>query len=268
MKLRLFNLTASGDKEVNEDFMAHIIDNDFALFVVADGLGGHMSGDKASRYFTEGFIEQAPNFTGKINDNPEAVFDDWFNAAVIEMANKFGDDETAANAHTTCAILFINNDLVVTLHCGDSRIYRMEPKEILWRSKDHSKMQNLIDLGKISEDEIRTMPEQHQITRSVTVNIRKKPEIKVYPPVRVGETFVLCSDGFWGHTKESEFLQLAQSATDKKALIRQMQMVYYRANGSSDNITVQMIKIDRLKTLNPKRYVFTDRFFSSKSQID
>ena len=244
MKLRVIDLSARGDKSVNEDFMAHIIHQDFALFVVADGLGGHLSGAKASQYFTEGLIEQATNFARIISDAPVRVFNDWFNAAIIEMANKFGQDETANDAHTTCAILYINDDLVMTAHCGDSRIYRLVPEKILWRSKDHSKVQALLDCGEISEDDVKDMPEQHRITRSVTVKNRHDPTIKIYPPVKVGDTFVLCSDGFWVHTKDSEFLQMAQANSDKETVSKHMQMAYVRANGFSDNITVQMVKVE------------------------
>lgn len=244
MKLRLFNLSACGDKPVNEDFMAHIIHEDFALFVVADGLGGHLSGAKAAQYFTEGLIEQAPNFASNISDVPVSVFKDWFNAAISEMANKFGEDETVVDAHTTCAVLYINDDLVLTAHCGDSRIYRMLPEKILWRSKDHSKIQGLIDSGEIGEDEIKNMPNLHHITRSITVNNRHKPTIKIYPPVKVGDTFVVCSDGFWVLMKESDFLQLAQQDSDKETLAKYMQIAYVRADGKSDNITAQMVKVD------------------------
>lgn len=244
MKLRLFNLSATGDKSTNEDFMAHLIRDDFALFVVADGLGGHLSGAKASRYFSEGLIEEAGNFAHKISDDPVTSFKRWFNAAVDQMANKFGDDDSAADAHTTCAILFVNDDLVMTVHCGDTRLYRMLPEKILWHSKDHSLIQDLIDSGETRESDIDGSSGQQFITKSVTVKNEQKPEIKIYPPIRDGDTFVLCTDGFWCQIKDSEFLQLAQPTADKDTLIKLMQMAYVRADGRCDNITVQLVKVD------------------------
>lgn len=223
--------------------MAHAITDDYALFVVADGLGGHSAGDKASRYFCQGLLALLPVYAKKMAQAPYKTMQRWIEAAVDEMRNSFAGAAEAVDARTTCAILYIENALVVTAHCGDSRIYRLSPQEILWRTKDHSVTQSLLDQGQIAEHEMGLHPEQNQLTRCIDVHKTYEAEIIVHDKATVGETFVLCSDGFWEHTKLREFLDLAQPQCDKSSLLKQAKIAFLRAGGKSDNITSQWVRI-------------------------
>jgi PPM family protein phosphatase len=243
MRLKVFQFTAVGDRKINQDAMAHIVKKDYGLFIVADGLGGHYAGEKASKYFCKGMVKLAKKYQKLIALSPsETHFANWINAAIEEMANFFGDDHWADEAHTTCAVLYVDRNVTMTGHCGDSRIYRMNPKQILWRTEDHSIPQQLLNEGMITEKEVARHPEQNRLTR--TVNIRNKDcvEIKTHPPVDINETFVLCSDGFWGKIKQEEILQLASLNSGKDNLARLVRLSIYRAIGKSDNITVFTVK--------------------------
>ena len=132
---------------------------------------------------------------------------------------------------------------MVTAHCGDSRIYRMNPEQTLWRTRDHSVTQGLLENGSLSEQQMGVHPEQNQITRSINVNKTFKPEINVYEAVAQGETFVLCSDGFWEYTKPHEFQKLAQHTIEKRDLMKQARLSVLRAEGKSDNVTVQWVRV-------------------------
>lgn len=240
--LEFYQLSSVGDREINQDCMAHRVCADYAVFVLADGLGGHQAGEKASRFFCRGLIEQAQAFQAEIKLQPERGMRDWIAAAVNRMRELFGDDPFAANAHTTCAILYLNASQVITAHCGDSRIYRLNPLQVLWRTKDHSMTQQLFDEGTISEWEMGVHPEQNKLTRSVNVLSSPVVDIQLFPAMQSGETFILCSDGFWESIKEQEFLQLSQPASGKGELTKMAQMAILRAHGNSDNCTVQWVR--------------------------
>ena len=240
--LEFYQLTSVGDRDINQDWMSHLVCDDYAVFVVADGLGGHHAGEKASQYFCRGLIEQAPAFQARIQLQAERAVRDWITAAVVRMRELFAEDPVAANAHTTCAILYLDDARVISAHCGDSRIYRLNADQVLWRTKDHSLIQQLFDEGKISEWEMGVHPEQNQLTRSINVLTPPVVDIKVFPSMQSGETFILCSDGFWESIKEQEFLQLSQSGSGKAALKKMAQMTILRAQGKSDNCTVQWVR--------------------------
>lgn len=242
MKLEFYQLTSAGDRDINQDYMAHIIHADYALFVVADGLGGHHAGEKASRFFCEGLIGQAETYSKLMADKPAETFSDWLVAAVQEMRKLFQDDIWADQAYTTCAILYFDKKTVLTAHCGDSRVYRMNSRQVLWRTRDHSIPQELFNEGLITDQEIALHPAQNQLTRSLNVLKEPRAEINLYPPIKRGETFLVCSDGFWEHVKQHELLQLAQPASGKAELAKLARLSVFRANGKSDNISVQSIR--------------------------
>lgn len=243
MKLAFHQLTSQGDREINQDCMVNRVEDDFALFVVADGLGGHYAGEKASRYFCQGLLQNADTFVALMDDKPATVMALWIDAAVDTMRFLFAGDPEAQTAHTTCAILYLDRRRAMTAHCGDSRVYRLNAEGLLWRTPDHSVPQRLLDGGLISESEMAGHPEQNRLLRSINAAQGHTSEINVYPSAQAGETFVLCSDGFWGNVKSQEFLQLAQPDSGLNELAKIAKLSLLRANGKSDNITVQWVRI-------------------------
>lgn len=243
MQLEFFQLSSVGDREVNQDYMAHIVNDDYALFIVADGLGGHHAGEKASQFFCQGMLKCAPTYCKDMAEkNPVEVFIAWINGAINEMRALFADDQLADRAYTTCAILYLDNNISMTAHCGDSRVYRMTPQQILWRTRDHSIPQDLLDIGLITEDELAQHPGQNQLTRSININQSHHVEIKLWPTIKADETFVLCSDGFWGNIKQDELLQIGHLESDKVVLTKLTRLCIYRANGKSDNVSVLTVR--------------------------
>jgi len=240
--LEFYQLTSIGDREINQDFMAHVINDSYALFVVADGLGGHHAGEKASCFFCQGLLRFAETYAKQMERNPVDTFSIWIAAAVNEMRRLFAFDKSGDDAHTTCAILYMDEQRVLTAHCGDSRIYRMNPQQILWRTRDHSIPQQLLNEGKITEQEMARHPEQNKLTRSINILKADEVEINLYPAMKKGETFMLCSDGFWEYVKQAELLRLAQPDGGKDGLAKLVQLAVFRAHGKSDNVTAQWVR--------------------------
>lgn len=242
MALEFYQLTSVGDREINQDFMAHSVTEAYALFVVADGLGGHHAGEKASRFFCDGLLKSADIYSKQIAQNPVETFSAWITAAVNEMKRLFAIEQSGNDAHTTCAILYLDAQRVLTAHCGDSRIYRMNLQRILWRTQDHSIPQQLLNNGKITEQEMGLHPEQNRLTRSINILKTHEAEINLYPAMQQGETFLLCSDGFWEYIKPTELLQLAEPASGKEELSKLARLAIFRAHGKSDNVTAQWVR--------------------------
>ena len=245
MKIQIEQLSAQGDKDVNEDYKIHIIKEEYALFVVADGLGGGHAGDKASRYFCMGLVHQASMYTELMtrDRDPQKTFSNWIQAAVDRMGILFAGDRDANHAYTTCAILYIQDGLVITAHCGDTRIYRIGADHSIWHTKDHSIVQKLVEQQEIDEQEMGRHALQHKLTRCIGLSTELNPEITLHASIRPGETFMLCTDGVWEYAKLSEISALADPECSKKDLIKLMKTVYLRAEGFSDNLTMQWVRI-------------------------
>lgn len=118
----------------------------------------------------------------------------------------------------------------------------MNPQQILWRTRDHSIPQQLVNEGKITEQEMARHPEQNKLTRSINILKADEVEINLYPAMKKGETFMLCSDGFWEYVKQAELLQLAQPDGGKDELAKLVQLAVFRAHGKSDNVTAQWVR--------------------------
>ena len=244
-EIEFHQLTSIGDRGINQDCMAHKMECDYSFFVVADGLGGHHAGEKASLFFCQGLFRQASKYQQlilKSRDKTKEILADWVSAAIDDMETLFEGDVKATDSHTTCVVLYLDNNIAATIHCGDSRIYRLNEKQVLWRTKDHSLIQKQLDEGAITEREMGLHPEQNQLTRSITIQKKFKVEINIYPPIQKGETFILCTDGFWEFIKEKDLLQLASYECNLNELKKVAKMMHFRAQGKGDNITVQWVR--------------------------
>jgi len=245
--LEVYQLTTVGDRELNQDCMAYTISKEYGLFVVADGLGGHEAGEKASMYFCQGMFKYASKYQAALQqrtgDRAKEALAAWVSAAIDEMKVLFSGRAEGINAHTTCVVLYLDKNMTLTAHCGDSRIYRLNENEIVWRTKDHSLIQYQLNDGSISEREMGLHPEQNQVLRTINILKRHKVEVNSYSPIKKGETFVLCTDGFWEFIKENDLLLLADSNSGRDELRKVARMMHLRANGKGDNLTVQWVRL-------------------------
>ncbi len=226
--------------------MAYTTEGSYALFVVADGLGGHEAGEKASQFFCQGMFKQAANYQKTLQqssrDKAKDVLASWIDAAVAEMKDLFSGASEGDNAHTTCVILYLDEKYAITAHCGDSRVYRLNQNELIWRTKDHSLIQHHLNDGRISEQDMGLHSEQNQVLRTINILTKHQAEISIYPPIQKGETFILCTDGFWEFIKEKDLLQLSDVNSGRDELRKIAKMMHLRAQGAGDNLTVQWIR--------------------------
>ena len=98
--------------------MANIVENDLALFIVANGLGGHQAGEKASQFFCECMLSRAKIYSKQIAGNPADIFSAWIKDVISEMKVLFDDDHIADQAYTTCAVLYLDDQQTLVARRG------------------------------------------------------------------------------------------------------------------------------------------------------
>jgi len=235
-------LTYVGNRDSNQDYIAHLFTPQGKLFIIADGLGGHQGGELASKYFCEALLMIARENTSKLKKNPEAVLTQFTEQAAAAMSDKIMTDYPGIKAHTTCAIAWLGKDKsLTTLHIGDSRIYWFTPTQLIWRSRDHSVIQMKVDRGEITEQQMGTHPDQGALTRSIGVGKKVKPSCKTHQQkLKQGDTLLLCTDGFWERVSQNEILSLAKSKDTEKDLNRWIKTAIKRANQRSDNVSAEL----------------------------
>jgi len=141
---------------------------------------------------------------------------------------------------STVVLVLLKDELVHYANLGDSRIYRIRQGKILQLTKDNSLVQQMIDSNIITENDAKTHPKKHIITKALGTDAELVPEI--YQPFKLheGDIIILCSDGLTEHVEEEEILKLAENYSVSDAAVKLVDLANER--GGSDNITVQIVR--------------------------
>lgn len=226
-----FSFQLQGDKARQEDAVLARYNGQRIVLAVADGLGGHESGDLASQLLLDILARELTHST-KITDAKMQL--ESLGNRIIEKFQK-GLADSASSGHTTLALAIIEGDQLFTAHVGDSRVYHVSGDEI-WRTQDHSVVQMLVSDGEIEESEMATHPEQGRLYQSIGPT--KQPRIRINQRnLKNGDWVLVCSDGFWGGVTPQELMDAAHN--DSVAIIEQLaHKAQERLTPKSDNITV------------------------------
>jgi PPM family protein phosphatase len=234
-------------RSVNEDsFLARA-----PLFVVADGMGGHAFGDRASQAaiaaFTAGVAEGAPA-------DPQHVLDTIAraNAAVVGLSTDA--DDGAISGTTLTGVAFVDvggmqNYHWMAFNVGDSRTYAWDGRALTQLSVDHSAVQELVDLGRITRAEADRHPHRNVVTRALGADDDVDADILLLP-ARQRQTFLLCSDGLTKELGDDEIARIivfhdgqAQRRADDLSLAERLVNAAVAAGGS-DNVTVVVVECE------------------------
>ncbi len=217
---------------------------DFGVFVVADGMGGHHDGEKASaitaRTVTSYIMKKIylPMFSGDEDAEripiSEALVDSIKNAnqKVIENVPEGG---------TTATVVAIIGDLAHFAHVGDSRAYLITKKEMEQVTRDHSLVQRLIELGQLTPEEAEEHPQKNVLYRALGQNETLEVDSKALR-LPAGSRLLLCSDGLWGMVPQSDIYEVVMNTNDPQQACEKL-VALANAKGGTDNITAIIIQV-------------------------
>ena len=215
-----------------------------ALLVVADGMGGMKSGEKASEFVIEGIKKKFSNIPEDILGNDNAIIS-FIKEAIVEsdgIIKAYAEDHRESEGvGSTIVLVWLLGEKAYCGWCGDSRIYCYNPQNTLVRlSHDHSYVQSLVDEGKISEEDAFDHPDGNIITRSLGDSGEKaNPETKIYP-IHRRDVFLLCSDGLCGLlTDENIESLLSDNCTSSEDALKALWQAGEK-EGWSDNVTIEV----------------------------
>ncbi|MCP4005900.1 MAG: serine/threonine-protein phosphatase [bacterium] len=238
MSLRYAACTDVGRRRrVNEDAFA--IRADRGLFVVADGLGGHVAGRRASSTATAAFVSSLLLADGISRPDAMRYGALCANAALHDAAER--EPDLRGMATTLVAIWVVENQLTLA-HVGDSRIYLLRSGSLRPLTLDHSVVGELEAQGQLSPEQVATHPQRHVITRALGVRLRVEPDIASMR-VQCGDVVLLCSDGINGQLTDEDICDtLVSRADDLDAAARSL-ISEANARGGSDNATAVLVGI-------------------------
>ena len=226
-------------KDMDQETSLHnTYHDDTALFAICDGMGGYENGEMAS-YTAVSRMEKLQQRL-LLND---------FSAAVTQWVEETNSaiNKAARDGGSTLALLFINSEKIHIAHIGDSRIYRYHQGKLTRMTKDHSKLQVLLDAGLITEKEAETYPQKHVITRALGMNEEENgkcmPTIQEPVLAEDRDRYIICSDGVTDMLSDD---QIESLLSQSKAALDCADTIYQAAlnAGGKDNTSVIVIEIE------------------------
>ncbi|MCX4312653.1 MAG: serine/threonine-protein phosphatase [Clostridia bacterium] len=239
MKLLTSSICKQGGREYNQDYLDLTVDKDGACLVVCDGLGSYYGSEVASRICSTKIIEQFREV--KQLDASRAVKPEYCQS-YIQSAHNYVVDEKERNPKirsscTTVACVATDYNTTVISHIGDTRVYLFTGGKLHFQTRDHSLSQISVELGKIPLRDIRSDKDQNKLTRVLGSDYYIPPDCDIYnTPLKPGDAFIICTDGFWEYVYEEEMEEdLASSATPEEALAKMEQRLLARVTKFNDN---------------------------------
>lgn len=235
----------------NEDSFAIISEE--RLLIVADGMGGHASGEVASKMAVDAMREffeataKDPDATWPYKMDKHRGYEEnrlitgikLANLRIFEAAQR--EPKFRGMGTTLVAILGTREGLYVG-HVGDSRVYRIRDGRIEQLTEDHSLLNDYLKMRRLTEEEIANFPHKNVIVRALGMKDTVKVDTRLETP-RVGDIYVLCSDGLSGPVSDEDILRIVQeSGNDLKAACSRL-IARANENGGPDNITAVCARI-------------------------
>lgn len=214
-------------------------DGESCLLVVADGMGGHQGGAVAAQTM----IDTARDVMEAVVSESRIRPRDLLKTICLQShrrINQLGQGEFRS-PRCTCSIFFADDDHGHWVSVGDSRLYRFRSDQLLERTRDQSVVQMLVDLGKITEQEMATHPDQNRVLQSLGGD--EEPELEFgQAKVKRGDAILLCTDGLWENAEAEEMVAAASAPELEQAANELVERAASRGGPKADNISVALAR--------------------------
>lgn len=196
------------------------------LVAVADGMGGHAGGEVASKIAISALTAKEIDVDSLLTITKE------IDLAILDRTSA---QPELAGMGTTLTALHLTENSVGLFHVGDSRCYAFAGGKLNQLSIDHTVMQELIDQGRITPDEAVSHPQRSLLTHALMGDSSFEPAVQLYP-VKLGDQFLLCSDGLTGVLSDFEIVKIIKKYSGQELVENLISET--RAKGAPDNVTV------------------------------
>lgn len=233
--------TLPGTRETNEDRVAVVERDGLILMVVADGLGGYHGGELAADTLTETMVNSFERAR-------EPAFEDPASFLVLSMSfahtmiNKRAEQNNI-EVHwprTTCVACLIRDGLAYWAHVGDSRLYFLRDKELVFHTSDHSTTTRMLEEGVITDKLF--AKQQGRLLRCIGGGRRHEVTLGPETQLDTGDTLLLCTDGVWRVLQERHINRLAEIEKLEDGVVDLLAQVERRARKDCDNISAVLFR--------------------------
>jgi PPM family protein phosphatase len=221
-RFRTASLSSPGGRARNEDACGFRLGVAGAVWVVADGLGGHVGGERAAQLAVATLLE-------RLGDTPARAPADL--ALAIDatqqtlLAARTAGGPAGAAGNTTVVVLSSDGERALWANVGDSRLYHFRGGLLLTQTRDHSVPQALAGAGEIPAGAIRGHEDRNRLLRCLGGEGTARPSVTEEPiALEAGDVFLLCSDGFWEPVTEEDMTATLTTASSPEVWLAEMEL--------------------------------------------
>jgi protein phosphatase len=220
-------------------------DPNLGLYLVVDGMGGHVAGGVAADIVAKTLPIQIKNqvvnashvAVEEAGKRVQAVLCELNDALVKQTRGEFGLEGLGA----TFVMLLVWHDVGLIAHLGDSRAYLRRAGQLSLITSDHTVLQLLLDRGEVADSEARDHPARHQLTRYVGMLDSIPPDLHTIS-FQCGDSILLCSDGLSGSVTDHRLSELIGTARDPGEACRRL-VAEATSSGCYDNMTALLVEV-------------------------
>ena len=222
------------------------------LFALADGMGGHLDGEKAARIAVQTLAAEAIEtiVAPMLRDAGAADGKTLLEAlvAAAEAANRAVIKDVPGGGTTLSCVVLVGN-LAYLIHVGDSRAYLIQDERIEQLTTDHTLVQRLVEMKELTPEEAEYYPQKNVLYRAIGQNEELKIERMIRKASRAAQ-ILICSDGLWDQVDDETLLRVAQAAPTAQDACDQLVSLANEAGGG-DNISVILVRIPKVAEADP-----------------
>lgn len=228
-------------RDINQDAFFVIPEED--VFLIADGVGGHNSGEVASRTTMADIAEYIRKNPIPREEGPDAVKKYFVSLifAVNSHVYNIAKESAPGGMATTLVILMLDGGKAYAINVGDSRLYLLRDENIMQVTEDHTYVNGLVKKGIIDREQAKNHPDRNMITRAIGAESEVEPDLflfDVYP----GDILLMCTDGLYNELSDSEMYKIITDSGDMRSACSRL-VDEANSRGGADNITAVSVRI-------------------------
>jgi PPM family protein phosphatase len=236
MRFSIYQESKKGGRKSNQDRMGYCFTRDALLMIVADGMGGHLQGDMAAQIAVQTIGSEFQQQATPTLKSPPRFLEAAFLDAHQQIAQYRVTNRLSESPRTTVVACIVQGGAAYWAHVGDSRLYWLRGGEIIAQTRDHSKIQSMIQQGLASPAEIDTHPDRNKLFNCLGSPELPSVELSRKMALKPADTLVLCSDGLWSAIDEEAIPRAFAGGTVMRA-VPDLISAALAKGPDSDNVT-------------------------------
>lgn len=235
--MRVTYVTRPGGRKVNEDYIGEVRKNKILCVVVCDGLGGHSSGEVASKTVVTTILkefENSPEFS-------KEALTRYIKRANIAVMDLSANNPSYFGMASTVAVLIVKGNKALWANVGDTRLYRLEKSRIAEVTEDQSLAFESFMKKYIEYDDIRRSENQNKLTSAIGTTAMKI-NMSEERFINRDTSFIICTDGWWEYVNEDDIETVTEKYPEaRKRLEAMIKICEKNAPENSDNYTAAIV---------------------------